>query len=139
MEKAIQQKANINIKWIVTRTVINLIIIILDTIPGIAIPASFFEDLNTVLVLANRVGFRVPSLTPNISNAVLGAGIISEVFDAATLELLPFPSSIFIQGAQILYDVRHIHKYVLEHPKYSKYERFTGFLNAVSMKLMKTS
>ncbi|HVX92763.1 MAG TPA: hypothetical protein VHA74_01480, partial [Candidatus Dojkabacteria bacterium] len=88
-----------NIKWLIIRTVLNFVIIITDAIPVLAIPSSIIEELNVISVLANRVGIRVPSLTPNVSNAVLGAGIIGEVFDTTTLELLPFPSSIFIHGA----------------------------------------
>lgn len=119
------------------RTVVNIFIILLDTIPGIAIPATMIEILNIGTVAARKVGITLPSLTPNTKGSVFGVGIVGSVLDLITLELLPFPSSIFIHGAQILHDIRPIHKYLEQNKKFPALLPLTSVLNTLSYKILK--
>jgi hypothetical protein len=128
-----------HVKWAFVRTVCNVVIIVSDMLPIFAIPGSIIEGLNIVSVLANRIGIKLPNLTPNVNNGILGTGIVGGFFDAITLELLPFPSSLLIHGAQILHDIRPIHEHIQENPKLRKLKPATEFVYNVSMRLLRNS
>jgi hypothetical protein len=83
-----------------------------------------------------KVGLKVPTLTPNIPTGTLAVGILGELIDIGTLELLPFPSSIIINGTQILHDIRPIHKYIESNPKLKLLLPISRFLNGISHNIL---
>lgn len=121
----------------VFRTVVNSAIIVMDTIPLVAIPASIVEVVNLITVFTRKVGIKIPSLTPNVSGSIFGTGIVGAALDLITLELLPFPSSIFIHGSQILKDIRPIHRYIQENRKLQIFIPITTILYTLSYKIFK--
>lgn len=127
---------NKEVFWAVFRTIINTVLIILDVIPGVAIPASIVESLNVITVIMRKAGLKVPTLTPNIPTGTLAVGILGGLIDIGTLELLPFPSSIIINGTQILHDIRPIHKYIEGNPTYKFILPVSKFLNRISHNML---
>jgi hypothetical protein len=119
------------------RIVFNTVLIIFDTIPILAIPATAIEFINMASRATDWIGIKTPSLTPNVKKRIFGVGFVGAIIDLLTFELLPLPSSAIIHGAQILHDIRPVHLYVLHNPRLRRFRPLTGFLNSISYRLIK--
>lgn len=68
------------------RTIINIILVLVDMFPGITLITDILETLNFFTRISTKLGYKMPQLTPDVPTLLLGETVLTNPI----LEILTF-------------------------------------------------